>query len=292
MTAARAGESMNCPLCENPESGFLFEERGYRLARCAGCGLVRVDNPPSRKTLDELYSPEYYKGRGDSQGYYDYAAERAALVKSFRARLKTLKKHSPGGRLLDVGCAFGFLLAEARAMGWEPFGIDRSAFAVDWARRELRLENVFAGPLSEASLDEGSFDAVTMIDTLEHFTDPRGEMNEIARLLKPGGVLLLDTWDIASPTAILLGKRWPIIAPPDHLFYFNPRTVTLLLEKSGMEVIDIERMGRHMSLASASTKLPAGFPLRERVIAAARRFKTPLPVNLHDNLLVIARRAG
>jgi SAM-dependent methyltransferase len=281
---------MKCPLCLHETANPVFTVSGYPIEKCASCGLIRVERIPDPEVLDKLYSDAYYRGSADSQGYYDYAAERRALSMSFRKRLEALNSHTAGGRLLDVGCAMGFLLDQARTMGWEPWGVDRSEYGILWGREHLGLKNLYIGAVDEVGFEHGSFDAVTVIDVLEHATDPVSLMRSIAALLKPGGVILIDTWDAGSNTARLLGRRWPIYAPPDHLFYFDRQTVRLLLENAGFQIRSISRMGRYMSPATLATKIPASFPAKNFLLKLLARQNWPVPINLHDNMVVIAVR--
>lgn len=281
---------MNCPLCNRSDVAPMYTAGGYPIVRCSGCGLARVREIPAPETLNALYSDSYYKGGMDNLTYRDYEAERKALAKGFRRRLSRLKKYSPGGHLLDVGCALGFLLAEARDMGWTPFGVDRADYGIAWAKKNLGLENLHAGSIETAGFEDASFDAVTMMDVLEHLSDPVAEVKAIARVIKPSGVFMLDAWDIGSATAKFLGKSWPIMAPPDHLFFFDRTTVARLLGLAGFEVVEIFRMGRHMSVASLATKIPNGFPLKKAALGLTTKMSYPVPVNLHDNMIVIARR--
>lgn len=265
----------------------------YDIERCAGCGLARVAALPSKKVLDDLYSEGYYAGRTDNMGYYDYAAERESLSKGFGDRLRRLRRYSVRpGRLLDVGCAFGFLLAEAASMGWEPYGVDRSGFGIHWAEKNLGLKNLRAGTVGEAGFEPAFFDAVTMVDVLEHTTDPAAEIESIAGIIKPGGVFLLDTWDIGSLAARIMGRRWHVMAPPDHVFFFDRKTVVALLNRAGFKVEEVSRMGRYLSLATAATKIPEGFLFKKAVLEVTGKLKYPIPVNLFDNLVMISRFEG
>ncbi len=285
-----AGEYMDCPLCNQNDTSALFTVGEYPIVKCRSCGLVRVHEIPGPDVLERHYSDEYYAGRTDDTGYYDYEAERKALAKGFRNRLQRLKGYAPSGRLLDVGCALGFLLAEAQQLGWKPYGIDRAAYGINWARQNLGIENLFAGRIADAPFPRASFDAVTMIDVLEHVTDPVKEITSIARLTKPGGIFMLDIWDIGSTTAKLAGPHWPIICPPDHLFYFDKKTIAMLLEMCGFSILSISRMGRHISPATLATKISHTSPLKNKVLGITRKLTMPIPINLYDNMIVVSRR--
>jgi 2-polyprenyl-3-methyl-5-hydroxy-6-metoxy-1,4-benzoquinol methylase len=137
------------------------------------------------------------------------------------------------GRLLDVGCAYGFFLEEARRQGWRAEGIDLSAGAI--AHAESRGLDARVASLESAEFEAESFDAVTMFYVLEHLLDPRAALEKVHRWLRPGGVLLLRIPHTAPLVRCLdaLGIRNELFDPPHHLGDFDPRGLRRVLEQSG-----------------------------------------------------------
>ncbi|MFL6231238.1 MAG: class I SAM-dependent methyltransferase [Pyrinomonadaceae bacterium] len=123
------------------------------------------------------------------------------------------------GRLLDVGCGAGSLLRAARRGGWDAEGTEVSRPAVEHARSEGFT--VFSGELAEAGYTEASFDVVTAIEVLEHVPDPRALLSEIRRVLRPGGLFWGTTPHGRGMSARLLGLRWSVVCPPEHLQLFS-----------------------------------------------------------------------
>jgi SAM-dependent methyltransferase len=144
-------------------------------------------------------------------------------------------------RLLDVGCGAGSLLQAAHDNGWDAQGIDVSASAVSYVRN-LGFE-VFHGELSEAQLANGQFDVITAVEILEHLFDPVATVNEIRRLLRPGGLFWLTTPNCRSLAARLMGLGWRVVSPPEHLQLFSAEGLRTLLFRAGFTEVQLKTSG-------------------------------------------------
>jgi SAM-dependent methyltransferase len=165
-----------------------------------------------------------------------YVAEEAARRATCRKLLSAASAHLPDDGpplVLDVGCGVGLLLDEARRRGWRTQGVELSDWGVRRARH-LGLE-VFQGDLEEAGFAPGSFDAVFMIDVLEHLADPVRTLVKVSQMLRPGGVLCLVTPDAASAAAWVLGRRWWGMLP-GHVVLFPHQRLCELLRTLGFGV--------------------------------------------------------
>jgi SAM-dependent methyltransferase len=168
------------------------------LFRCRDCGSVQQPALPRGAALLELY-----RGMRDDA----YLEQETGRRRTARRLLSLLSDRPFGGRLLEVGCGHGLLLDEARRRGWSVRGLDVSASAAAYARTRLGLP-VDEIPVEDSSLDGSAFDAVVLVDVLEHLDDPAGSLRRCQQLLAPGGALLVVTPDPASLTARLAGGRW------------------------------------------------------------------------------------
>ena len=222
------------------------EAQGARersLAVCA-CGLrYMLDLHESR---DEVYG-EHYGGWSDAPDG-SAAAVREAKKCAFREQLRTLRERLPSGaRLLDVGTGVGLLLDVATDMGLEAHGVEPSeaGAACALSRHPGRVRR---GALSDARYPDAWFDAVTLIDVLEHVDEPHALMKEIARILAPGGWLLIITPDTDGFTHAVLGSRW-FQYKYEHVTYWNARTVGKLLAAHGMRAIEARGNVKRFNLA-------------------------------------------
>lgn len=171
------------------------------------------------------------------------SATRYGQVSTRRLRklLRLLRRQPQEVRLLDVGCSSGALLIRAREMGFEAEGVDPSARAAATARQAGF--KVHTGPLEGAQFPDASFEAVTLIEVVEHLRDPRSLLVECRRILKPRGILLITTPNAASWTASVMGSRWQgfsLSAMGGHISFFNPKSVAAMARRTGFDTVRTE----------------------------------------------------
>jgi 2-polyprenyl-3-methyl-5-hydroxy-6-metoxy-1,4-benzoquinol methylase len=284
----------HCPLCEGADLPPLFTRDGYDLVRCGACELVFVVNPPSEEQLAELYS--------FASGYHtEFRDDPAVVAERFGLaahRFEALERHHPRpGRLLDIGAAAGFFVKTAQDAGWTAQGVELSPDTAALGRERYGVD-VQAARLEEVELPPESFDAVTLWDVIEHVSDPLDTMRRVAGLLKPGGTVGLLTPNIdglyprLSYKVAKLVKGWPSVEPPGHLFQFSTRTLTELLRRCGIEVLEVVHETQPISYSFGSVRRD---PSPQR--AAYKSVFAPLAllgpkVGAGDEILVIARKAA
>jgi 2-polyprenyl-3-methyl-5-hydroxy-6-metoxy-1,4-benzoquinol methylase len=141
------------------------------------------------------------------------------------------------GRILDVGCATGLFLHEMQTSGWEATGVEPIQSAAEFARLRFGLE-IFQGMLGDAPFSPQSFDVITFWDVLEHTFSPSTELSNVARLIKPGGILAINVPNWESFDREPFGANWQGFDAPRHLYVFCRETLTELLSRTGFRVID------------------------------------------------------
>jgi 2-polyprenyl-3-methyl-5-hydroxy-6-metoxy-1,4-benzoquinol methylase len=197
-----------------------------QLVRCSECGLQYL-NP---RLKSDLILSGYSQGTDEA-----FISQNPARERTFANSLDLIERHKPGkGRLLDVGTAAGAFLGVAHQRGWEVSGCEPNRWMAEWGSNHYGIE-ICPGTLFDMDLQEGEFDVVTLWDVLEHTPDPRVVLKECRRVLKPGGLLIVNYPDIESAIARLLGRKWVFLLSV-HLFYFTPATVRRMLEETGFEV--------------------------------------------------------
>jgi 2-polyprenyl-3-methyl-5-hydroxy-6-metoxy-1,4-benzoquinol methylase len=245
---------------------------------------------------ERLYGPAYFENRHPgSPGYPSYRRLAAALEREAREKLGVVEAIiPPPARLLDHGCGTGVFLEIARRRGYEVFGIDVSAWAIETLRRERGL------PAAQATLEagwgeDGSFDVVTSWDVLEHSPDPARTLVHIRRLLRPAGVLVLTTPDLEGVDARLLGRLWyGYTKIPEHYYFYSRRTLASLVRKAGLEPVAFRRWGFVRDLAfvlhkvAAVLRLPGAEGVADRLSGTALG-RTFLSVPFVD-MLAVSRR--
>lgn len=249
----------------------------HAIVRCVDCGLV---------TLPLAYAPPVsYEDAADPY-YVEQAPQRIANAHRLLAMVPG------GGRLLEIGCACGFLLVAARERGFRVRGIEMSAWASQYARDTYGLD-VHTGTLEAAALPAESVDVVVMADVIEHLFDPAATLREIRRILAPGGRLLLLTPDVGSLLARLAGPRWWGLLD-DHYYYFSRQTLRRLLEREGFAVERIRALGRVFPLAHWAFKLaPYSRALEQtasRTLRAIGVDQLQISFNFGDQMACVAQK--
>lgn len=284
-----------CPLCGEHEARVRFEEPPYRILRCAGCALTYVrPRLGPQALLDEVYDAHYWRStRPRERGYADYRADAELYLRTYRRRLRRIRAHLPApGRALDVGCAAGYFLEVLRGEGWDVLGLEPSDSIRATAQERLGTDAVIGGTLAEADLERASFDLISLWDVLEHLPDPANALARCRELLRPEGVLVLETQNVASAFARLLGPRWQHFKHREHLAHFDPTTLARALGSAGFEVLRMGPRGggKYVTtdfIAERSARIHAALP---RLVRGALRFAPRSAyVNLFDELVVCAR---
>jgi len=224
----------DCLVC----GGDRFQPYLDILLKCPACGFVtaRLDEAADAR---KLYDGDYFTGRE----YLDYRADERLFKRTFRKRLRRLLRYRPGGRLLEIGSAYGFFLDLARhhfdVVGFEP-NHEAARYARDHFGVDVRTDDFLQ--IDPTEFGE-PFDIAVMWDVIEHLERPDLFVARIAELSRPGAVLALTTGDIGSRLARWRGRKWRLIHPPTHLHHFDRRTITRLLANHGFDVIDIRSAG-------------------------------------------------
>jgi SAM-dependent methyltransferase len=219
-----------CPIC-NADGAPAFEKFGHPICDCTACGhrFAALSAQPEGH-VRTVYSNEYFNGGG--AGYSDYLAEERLLRDRGKRYAKILSRYTKPGSILDVGAAAGFVLQGFIDSGWTGNGIEPNDTMASIARSRLGLE-VWTGMMENLAADL-QFDAVSMIQVLPHFIDPKHAMSVVAKILKPGGLLLIETWNRRSWTAKLMGQNWHEYSPPSVLHWFDPDSVNRLANPFGL----------------------------------------------------------
>jgi len=143
------------------------------------------------------------------------------------------------GRILDVGCFTGKFLSAAKEAGWQVSGLEISKEAVQRATRDQLGLDIRQDTLLRTDFETETFDVVTMFDVVEHFQKPLPNLKKAAQLLRPKGLLYIETPNFNSISCYFLGKNWNVFFPW-HFYYFNARTIRHTLERTGFRVMKIQ----------------------------------------------------
>lgn len=238
-------DHISCPICKSAVRSD-FAKFGKNFYSCTDCGLGFIHPPPTMEEIAKIYGRNYYDSWGI--GRNDSATERMKQA-TFRDKLKVIEINMPAkGRILDIGCATGYFLDAARQNGWEPYGVELSSYSSAIARDKIGADRIFTGQVAEARFKDDFFDVVVMTDVIEHVADLRPFIVEVARILRPGGLVAITTPNPETLSCRILGRHWPHYKL-EHLQYFTPAALSLLMEPLGLKRLHLTAATKTMTLS-------------------------------------------
>ena len=261
---------LTCPACGGKEfeqfltcTDYFVTGEEFSLKSCRACGLKITENIEDEDNIGRYYqSEEYISHSNTSKGIVNavYHQVRQFMLKKKRVlaeKVTSLDK----GQILDVGTGTGFFLNEMKQNGWQTTGTEKSSDARSFAKTEFGLD--LLEPEAIFSIDDNSFDAVTLWHVLEHIHRLDENMKAFHRLLKPSGKLIIAVPNFSSYDARHYGKYWAAYDVPRHIWHFSPPQMKLFAGKYGFEVVKMKTMpfdSFYVSMLSEKYR-KSGFPL-------------------------------
>ena len=227
-----------CILCGNGNRVPLFQKEAWHVYACSHCGLGFLDPRPSHEDLKDLYGENYFYDNYDNA--VDPATPEFRKMLSLKtSHIRFFRRQKPKGRLLDIGCGYGYFLAACRERGYQVQGLDISDWAARYATEKLHL-SVAVGDLGDHALLQQDFDVITMWHFLEHTPDPHGALRTAKTWLKKDGILVVEVPNYEGTDAQKRWQNWEGWCLPHHLWHFTKKTLTMLLGMHGFRVIKIK----------------------------------------------------
>lgn len=256
------------------------------MVRCKHCGFEYLNPRPRQNMILEGYSA------GTDEKFVSQAAARE---NTFGKCLDLVEKYCPSrGRILDIGAAAGAFLYVAQKRGWQIAGCEPNRWMCKWAQTHYGIQ-IQPGTVFDLRENQAaSFDAITLWDVLEHTPDAKAVLVECARLLKPGGLLIVNYPDIGSWIARLMGRKWVFLLSV-HLYYFTRTTIRTILDQTGFSIKELRPHFQTLELGYIAERmkpyLPWAFPVISRMVQSLRLQKKLVPYWIGQTL-VIARKNG
>jgi len=239
---AKIDRPLKCPICCRQDWKHVQTVRAASISRCAQCGL--------------LGTTDFLKGVNTTYGIYETSPEHHLVYRQqymnrrqpmYERVMPSLERFRRTGRLLEIGCSYGYFLEIARRAGWRAEGVEISGYAAGVARS--KGFEIHQGELQALVLDPRSYDVIVMWDVIEHLLNPAEVVERCAELLVPGGTLVART-----PNAHALGTRGGLFClayrqfvypanTPEHVFHFTPESLCSLLRKKGFGRVETDNYG-------------------------------------------------
>ncbi|HWL93678.1 MAG TPA: class I SAM-dependent methyltransferase [Phycisphaerae bacterium] len=245
-----------------------------RLNRCSSCGFVFGD-AAEIQAIESLYTaledPDYETG----------AAERTLQMSKLLDLVKKLRPNAE--TLLDIGAGIGLLVDEASRRSLKAEGIEPSTWAVSVGRR--RGAKLHEGFFPHPATNERRFDVITIVDVIEHVSNPLQLLRAVREHLTPRGISIIVTPDISSIAARCLGRRWWHFRLA-HVGYFNDKSIKQAFREAGLAVVARKRAKWYFKTGYLAERLGVYFPpLRflSRRLEGTSLYRRVVPLNLFDS---------
>lgn len=201
-----------------PLSGF---EKHY-LNKCDSCGFVFCKPIPTQEELNKVY---------EGYGRNDYLSD--LTIQAYERVLDSFEPFRKTNKLIDVGCGIGYFLEVAKRRGWEVYGTEFTEEAVKIC--ENKGANMKLGPLNAEDYEPESFDVICSFEVIEHINNPLDELASFNKILRKGGLVYCTTPNFNAVERFQLGANWNVIAYPEHLSYYTPKTLKRVFKEAGFQ---------------------------------------------------------
>lgn len=235
-------ESVSCDFCKSGLNKIIRKTKDKRypeisdfefnILKCKNCNLAWTNPRPTQETIHEFYPPSYppHGVLKKSKGIM-ISIKKILLGGKDPDKLFGLEWIDKKGKVLDVGCGGGQYLSSVKEKGWETYGVDTSKLAIENATK--LGAKTFLGQLKDAKFEDNTFDVVTIREALEHVHNPTEVVNEMYRILKPEGHLIILVPNVSSMNSKIFRSSWNHLDVPRHLYHFNEKSLKNILSKIG-----------------------------------------------------------
>lgn len=267
----------NCPVCLNKKNQIIYQRGNFQIIQCRQCGFAWLIPYLDQKEVNKIYQKDYFKEKGESF-YFADAKKKYDSIKKYIVDKKNI---------LDYGCGLGQFIYYLKKNNYTPFGYDLSSYAAAYARKKYQVKAISV-PLRKDIYKKNFFDAITCFDVLEHALDFKKIIEYFSFWLKSGGFLFITTPNIDSFERKLLGRFWyGFTKIPEHINYFSPKSIKLILERNNLRIIKIQNFGFVRSIGFYLEKIK---PLRKLSrLSFLQKINFYLPLT---DMLVIAKKVG
>ncbi len=228
-----------CPWCQSEKAhthlslkDYFLTQEPFEIMVCEDCGLLYTTPKPSDEKIGDYYKSEaYYSHQENKKGFIPRVYEAVKSV-NLKHKIAIATQGKEPGRLLDIGCGVGDFLHFAEQNGWQCTGAEPSEDAALIAKKRIKAEIMLPKDLEK--LPDESFDVITMWHVLEHVSDLQWQVNQLNRLLKKGGRLVIALPNFRSYDAQYYKDKWAAYDVPRHLNHFSQDSIAKIFNINGL----------------------------------------------------------
>ena len=235
-----------CPVCTSRNIKDKHKLKDYTISECLNCSVLFV-----KEILTEDFLKSFYQ---KSEGDFAYEDNNQKSLDYYYKRIKSeIENIKPAkGAILDVGCSSGFFLDQME--GWEKHGIEISETFGNMAKERIG-DTVYIGSFENYPVKKNYFNVITLQDVFDHFINPSKNLRKCYDMLKPGGLLVIKVHNISCLYAKIKGANFYAIIPPVHIFYFNEKSLKIILNRLGFRFFKSRFIGHVLQLRTIFYRL-------------------------------------
>lgn len=235
-------EIKNCPICNSLEFNFFLScidntvsRETFKIVQCKSCSFKFTNPRPEEKNLGKYYKSEDYVSHSNTKKGFINSTYQSVRKYTLFKKLQLISRFYRTGKILDIGCGTGEFLNVCKNAKWSAFGIEPDPDA-----RKMAIENYALDVRDETEIknfDDASFDVISMWHVLEHVPKLNERVEELKRLIKPKGLIIIAVPNCNSLDAKIYKENWAAYDVPRHLYHFRPADIDALFKSHGMKVI-------------------------------------------------------
>jgi 2-polyprenyl-3-methyl-5-hydroxy-6-metoxy-1,4-benzoquinol methylase len=288
----------NCPVCESDKNkihsvvrDYSVSKKEFSLVQCTSCSFIWTQNMPDEHSIGPFYKNTNYVSHSDTQKglfFKTYHLVRNWMLKRKR-NLIIQKSGLKKGKLLDIGSATGYFLNTMKQAGWEVEGIEQDTDAQQLAKEKFGIQSFF--PNEIYNLPPQSYDVITLWHVLEHIHQLNDNLQQIHKLLKPNGVLIVAVPNHQSFDAVFYEKHWAGWDIPIHLWHFSVKSMHKLMDKHQFSIIQTKTLPfDHFYVSLLSEKYQKGNAFRALCIGLISMFWGFFNIKKSSSIIYIIKK--
>ena len=252
-----------CPVCHSSSVNSLLTVKDHSVSgesfevwQCAVCSLRFTQNVPDESSIGPYYqSADYISHTNTSEGLINRMYQRVRKFTLEQKANMVIKRTTEQGNVLDIGAGIGAFLHAMKEKGWKVTGLEPDQGARERAAQLFGIELQDVSVLHQ--LEQASFDAITLWHVLEHVHQLHPYIEQLKKILRPGGKILIAVPNYQSLDSSIYGVYWAAYDVPRHLYHFSPLAMQTLMEQHGLKILEKKRMwfdSFYISLLSSKYK--------------------------------------
>ena len=247
--APAASHATACPVCQSADLHFVLKTEDYTVTHekfevweCSRCSLRFTMDAPDDASIARYYQSENYISHSNTNQGLVNRLYHLVRKKTLHSKYQLLT-HATGkktGNHLDIGAGTGAFVRYMREHGWQSTGLEPDEAARQQALQCNQANLIEAAALYQLPADH--FDAITLWHVLEHVHDLYPYLQQIKKIVKPGGRIFIALPNYTSYDGTTYGAHWAAYDVPRHLYHFSPAAVAYMLKAADLQLVDSKPM--------------------------------------------------